>query len=71
VLRIKQKEGGFAFRVFERSGGVKHEPNRHLILLWRGVTSSPSTLLNNQEDKPRTGQGESDERLKNPQNIII
>jgi hypothetical protein len=63
---IKTKREGFAFRVFERSGGVKCEPNRHLILLWRGITSSPSTLLNNPEDKSRTGRGESEKKGQNP-----
>jgi hypothetical protein len=37
VLRVKTKKGGFAFRVFERAGGVKRVPNRHLTLLWRVI----------------------------------
>jgi len=31
----KNKKRGVCIQVFERSGGVKFEPNRHLILLWR------------------------------------
>jgi hypothetical protein len=30
-----------------------------------GITSSPSTLLNNPEDKSRTGRGESEKKGRN------
>jgi len=66
----KNEKRGFAFRVFERSGGVKRETEPASESSLEGITSSPSTLLHNPEDKSRTGRGESEERPNTSRNVI-
>jgi len=60
----KQKERWFAFRVFERSGGVKRETEPASDSSLEGNTSSLYTMLKKPEDKSRTGRSESVEGLK-------